>query len=149
MSGHINLRLTHRLLWRLYGYRAVVALLSGLGILLFPGLFVGSANYTVVENTLPYQVIGSLWLLCAVLIGGALWKWPYKLARIGIGISIVLYGLWGTGLLTNALINEGASTALFAVLAYYSLSLTSFFMLLEPPINPETAIGNTKKQKEE
>lgn len=149
MSSHINLRLTHRLLWRLYGYRAIVAFLSGMGILLFPGLFVGSANYSVVESTLPYQVIGTLWLVCAVLISGALWKWPYKLARIGIGISIVLYALWGTGLLTQYLINEGTTTALFAVLAYYSLSLTSFFMLLEPPINPETAIENSKNKHEE
>ena len=146
--SHINLRVTHRLLWRLYGYRAVVAFLSGIGILFFPTLFVGSANYSVVEATLPYQVIGSLWLVCAALIGGALWKWPYKLARIGIAISIVLYGLWGTGLLTQYLINQSEVTALFAVLAYYSLSLTSFFMLLEPPINPETAIGNNKNKKE-
>lgn len=144
MSGHINLKVTHRLLWRLYGYRAIVALLSGFGILFFPGLFVGSMSYTVIETTLPYTVIGVLWLIAGILIAGALFKWPYKLARIGIGISIVLYGLWGTGLLTNSLLNEGTSTALFAVLAYYSLSLTSFFMLLEPPINPETALKNTK-----
>lgn len=149
MSGHINLRVTHRLLWRLYGYRAIVSLISGIGILFFPELFVGSTSYTVIESTIPFTVIGILWTIAGTLIAGALFRWPYKLARIGIGTSIVLYGLWGTGLLTNYLLNDDPTTALFAVLAYYSLSLTSFFMLLEPPINPETAIANTNTKTEE
>lgn len=148
MKGHINLRITHRLLWRLYGYRAIVSLISGLGILFAPKLFVGAANYTVIESTLPFWVIGSLWLLCSVMIAGALFRWPYRWARLGIGISIVLYALWGTGLLTHYLLNNIEATALFAVLAYYSLALTSFFMLLEPPINPETAITNRNKNEE-
>lgn len=147
MRGHINLRVTHRLLWRLYGYRAVVSIMCGLGILLAPELFVSSPAYAVIENTYPYWLIGALWLVCGIMIAGALWGWPYKVARLGIGVSIVLYGLWGTGLLTNYLLNDGPSASLFAVLAYYSLSLTSFFMLLEPPINPETAI-ETKTKKE-
>lgn len=147
MKGHINLRVTHRLLWRLYGYRAAVSLICGFGILFAPGLFVSSQSYTVIEQTYPYWLVGVLWILCGVMIAGALWGWPYKIARLGIGVSIVLYGLWGTGLLTNYLLNDTPSASLFAVLSYYSLSVTSFLMLLEPPINPETAIEiKTKKE---
>ena len=142
--SHINLRVTHRLLWRLYGYRAIVAILSGLGILLAPQAFAGSANYQVITTVVPLQIAGLLWLAAGIMIAGALFKWPYKVARLGMAISIMLYFLWGTGILTNNIINQGSPTALFAVLAYYSLSLTSFFMLLEPPINPETAIKNKK-----
>ena len=148
MRGHINLKVTHRLLWRLYGYRAIVSLISGFGILFAPQLFVGATSYSVIENTLPYSVIGGLWLLCSVLIAGVLFRWSYRLARVGIGISIVLYALWGTGLLTQYLINDTSTSSIFAVLAYYSLALTSFFMLLEPPINPETAITNRNKHEE-
>lgn len=144
--SHINLRVTHRLLWRLYGYRAIVAIISGLGILLAPQAFAGSVNYQVITSVLPLQIAGLLWLVAGVMIAGALFKWPYKVARLGIAISIMLYFLWGTGILTNNILNQGSPTALFAVLAYYSLSLTSFFMLLEPPINPETAIKNKKKE---
>lgn len=146
-KGHVNLRVTHRLLWRLYGYRAIVALISGVGILFAPDLFIGSSKYGVIGATLPFWLIGLLWILCAVMIMGALFRWSYRVARLGISISIVLYGLWGTGLLTQYIFNDGPTAALFAVLAYYSLALTSFLMLLEPPINPETAIEN--KQKEE
>lgn len=146
MSGHINLRLTHKLLWRLYGYRAIVSIISGLGILIAPNVFAGSASYQVITNTVPLQLAGILWLLAGLMIAGALWKLLYKVARLGIALSIALYFLWGTGILTNNLINQGSPTAIFAVLAYYSLSLTSFFMLLEPPINPETAIRNKKKE---
>lgn len=149
MRGHINLRVTHTLLWRLYGYRAIVSLINGFGILFFPSLFVSSAAYVVIEETYPYWLIGLLWILCGVMIAGALFKWSYRFARLGIGISIILYGLWGTGLLTNYLFNDGPSASMFAVLAYYSLSLSSFFMLLEPPINPETAIETKTKSKKE
>lgn len=145
MSGHINLKLTHRLLWRLYGYRAIVSLMSGLGILFAPDIFASAQGYQVITTTLPLTVIGVLWVVAGLLIAGALWKLPYKMARFGIAISIALYFLWGTGILTNQLINLSQPTSLFAVLAYYSLALTSFFMLLEPPINPETAIRNKKK----
>ena len=142
--SHINLRVTHRLLWRLYGYRAVISVLVGLGIFFAPQFFANSANYTTIEAVLPLKLAGLLWIVAGVMIGGALLKWPYKIARLGIGVTIMLYFLWGTGILTNNLINQPHPTSLFAVFAYYSLALTSFFMLLEPPINPETAI-KTKK----
>ena len=142
--SHINLRVTHRLLWRLYGYRAVVSIILGLGILLTPGLFANSVSYTVVNNVVPLYITGILWLAAGVMIAGALFKWPYRIARLGIAITIMLYFLWGTGILTNNLLNQPQPTALFAVFAYYSLALTSFFMLLEPPLNPETAIMTKK-----
>lgn len=145
MSKHINLKVTHRLLWRLYGYRAIVSIMSGLGILLAPQWFAGSVGYTVISSIIPLVVSGSLWLLAGILIAGALYVWPYKVARVGIAITIALYFLWGTGILTNQLINLEQPVSLFAVLAYYSLALTSFFMLLEPPINPETAIRTKEK----
>lgn len=144
--SHINLRVTHKLLWRLYGYRAVVSIIVGLGILFAPQFFANSSNYTTITAVVPLQIAGLLWLTAGVMIAGALFKWPYKIARLGIAISIMLYFLWGTGILTNNLINQPYPTSLFAVFAYYSLALTSFFMLLEPPINPETAIKNKKKE---
>lgn len=144
--SHIDLRLTHTLLFRLYGYRAIVSIIAGLGILFFPDVFAGSASYVTITSTIPLYISGILWLIAGIMIAGALIKWPYKMARMGIAITIALYFLWGTGILTNNLINLGSPTAIFAVLAYYSLSLTSFFMLLEPPINPETAIRSKKKE---
>lgn len=149
MKQHINLRVTHRLLWRLYAYRAVVSLLSGLGILMFPDAWIGFAGYQVITDTIPPFLMGILWLASGIMIAGGLITWPYKTARVGIAISIILYFLWGTGIWTNQVINQGEMLASFAVLAYYSLALTSYFMLLEPPINPATAITDTKnKQKD-
>jgi len=144
--GHINLRVTHRLLWRLYAFRGVVSILAGLGILFFPAAFVNSSNYDVIATVLPLQLAGGLFLIFGLMIMSALFKLPYKIARLGIGGTILLYFLWAVGIFTNNVFNQESITSLFAVLAYLSLATTSFFMLLEPPINPETAI-KTHKEK--
>lgn len=144
-DSHINLKVTHRLLWRLYGYRSVISLLSGLGILLAPAWFASSQGYNVITELVPLVIIGILWVISGILMAGALIKWPYKLAKVGMAMSAILYFLWGTGILTNQLINLEQPTSLFAVLAYYSLGLTSVYVLMEPPINPETAIKTKEK----
>jgi hypothetical protein len=144
--GHINLRVTHRLLFRLYGFRAIVSIISGLGIMFLPAAFVGSSNYSVITSVIPLTVTGVLFLLFGLMIAGALFKLPYKVARLGIGGTVLLYFLWGMGILTNNIFNQAEITSLFAVFAYFSLATTSFFMLLEPPINPETAIRTNREK---
>lgn len=145
MQDHINLRITHRLLWRLYAYRAVISIICGLGIIIAPNIFVGSPSYDVFQSIFPQYTTGGLWLICGVLIAYGLQRGPYYLAKIGIGLSAALYFSWGVGILATQITNPHIPLALFAVLAYVSLAVTSFLMLLEPPINPMTAI---KKHKE-
>lgn len=144
MSKHINLRATHALLWRLHVGVATASFVSGLSILLYPRKFMVNAACTV----LPYWMTGLLWLLCGAMVAGALVRWSYKTARLGIGLSVVLYGLMGTGMLTDLLFSNGPPAPLSTIIAHYILAFGAFFILLEPPINPETAITNRNKNKE-
>lgn len=144
MKKYINLRVTHKLLWRLYGCQAAASFVSGLSILLCPREFMVNAACTI----LPYWLTGLLWLLCGAMIAGALVRWSYKTARLGLGISAVLYGLMGTGMLTDLLFSDGPPAPISTIIAHYILAFGAFFILLEPPINPETAIRNKNKNKE-
>lgn len=146
MKGHINLNVTHKLLYRLYLKFAVIAIVSGLGILSAPMLFAGSDSYDVINAVLPLYLSGALFTLSGIGIALSLWRMHYKIARTGISVLAVLYFMWGTGILTNNILNLGTPTALFAVLSYWSLSMSAFYMLLEPPINPETAIEIKNKK---
>lgn len=136
------------MLFRLYGFRAVISIVSGIGILFFPDAFVQSNNYSVVTDVIPLKIAGALFLAFGLMIAGALFKLPYRVARLGIAGTVLLYMLWAIGILTNNIFNQAEVTSLFAVLAYFSLATTSFFMLLEPPINPETAIKTEKFENE-
>ena len=144
MKKYINLRVTHKLLWRLYGCQTAASFVSGLSILLCPREFMVNAACTI----LPYWLTGLLWLLCGAMIAGALTRWSYKTARLGLGISVVLYGLMGTGMLTDLLFSDGPPAPISTIIAHYILAFGAFFILLEPPINPETAIRNKNKNKE-
>lgn len=144
MKKYINLRVTHKLLWRLYGCQVAASFVSGLSILLCPREFMVNAACTI----LPYWLTGLLWLLCGAMIAGALARWSYKTARLGLGISVVLYGLMGTGMLTDLLFSDGPPAPISTIIAHYILAFGAFFILLEPPINPETAIRNKNKNKE-
>lgn len=144
MSKHINLRANHALLWRLHVGVATASFVSGLSILLYPRKFMVNAACII----LPYWMTGLLWLLCGAMIAGALARWSYKTARLGIGLSVVLYGLMGTGMLTDLLFSDGPQAPLSTIIAHYILAFGTFFILLEPPINPETAITNRNKNKE-
>lgn len=142
MSRHINLRATHTLLWRLYSCIAIASFAIGLDTLIFPNAYIINTACDVV----PYWIAGSLWLICGVMIIGSLIIWSYKIARLGLGISIVLYCLMGTGMLTDLLFNTSPPAPISTIIAYYILAISSFFILLEPPVNPETAIRNKNKE---
>lgn len=144
MKKYINLRVTHKLLWKLYGCLAAASFVSGLGILLHPSAFMSNMECTII----PHWLTGLLWLLCGGMIVGALIGLPYKVARLGLGISVVLYGLLGTGMLTSFLFSGGPSAPVSTIISHYALALGAFFILSEPPINPETAIRNKNKNKE-
>lgn len=144
MSKHINLRATHALLWRLHIGVAAASFVSGLSILLYPRKFMVNAACTL----LPYWLTGPLWLLCGTMIAGALARWSYKTARLGVGLAVVLYALMGTGMLTDLLFSDGPPAPLSTIIAHYILAFGAFFILLEPPINPETAIRNKNNNKE-
>jgi len=144
-AHHINLRKSHRLLFRLYLVKASIAAVNGLGILLLPAFFLGSTGYNVITNLLPLYLTGSLFLAFGLMVILSLFALPYKMARLGIGGLSVLYFAWAVSILTNNILLYDHPTGLFAVGVYLSLAIASFVMLLEPPINPETAIKTNKE----
>jgi hypothetical protein len=86
-----------------------------------------------------------LWLSCGIAIIFGLQSTRYKIARLGLAGLIVLYMTLTAGLFTSQLLPDSPGSYMFAVGTYAGLAVTTFVILLEPPINPETAIGIKKK----
>jgi len=141
----INLRVTHRLLFRSYLIRGLSALFAGIFILLWPTVTLGSPAYATINQVMPYAFSSAAWTLSGVLMLYGLASGYYRIATIGMSLAATLYSAWAIGLLTNMLIGTGTGNYAFAVLVYASLAATSIIVLLEPPINPETAIKNKKE----
>lgn len=146
MFEKINLRVTHKLLFRSYIVKGVIALLCGVSILVAPTVTLGSSAYSVINQVLPFTISGALWSLSGFLLLFGIVSKYYWFSRIGLSLSATLYGVWCVGLLSNMLLDNNTETNfVFAVLTYASLTVTSFILLIEPPINPETAIKNKKE----
>lgn len=147
MMNRINLRKTHRLLYRIYMVKALSALFVGLGILIAPNAVFGSIAYSTITQYIPILLWGWLWIIFGSLIVYGLTSTRYKLARVGLAGLIILYMTLTVGLFTSQFL-PGAHVAgsyLFGVGTYAGLSAATFILLLEPPINPETAIQNKRK----
>lgn len=147
MMNRINLRKTHRLLYRIYMVKALSALFVGLGILIAPNAVFGSIAYSTITNIIPPVPWGALWVIFGGLIIYGLTSTRYKVARLGLAGLIVLYMTLTVGLFTSQLLPESqvSGSYLFAVGTYAGLAAATFAVLLEPPINPETAIQTKRK----
>jgi len=141
----INLKKTHRLLYRVYMIKALSAVFVGLGILVAPAAVFGSIAYSTITAIVPPFWWGTLWLLFGTAIIFGLQSSRYRIARLGLAGLIVLYMTLTAGLFTSQLLPESSGSYMFAVGTYAGLAITTFAILLEPPINPETAIGIKKK----
>lgn len=137
MNQHTNLRVSHRLLYRQSLILGIAALINGIGLLFFPQLFFGS--YVTLKAVAIAPIWGVLWSLSALSILGGLTRLPYAFVRTGLVGLTTLFFTWAVGILTNQLFNV-VPYALLAIPVYGSLAAVCITMLLEPPINPETAI---------
>lgn len=147
MMNRINLRKTHRLLYRIYMVKALSALFVGLGIILAPKAVFGSIAYSTITSIIPAIPWGMLWIIFGSAIIYGLTSTRYKVARLGLAGLIVLYMTLTVGLFTSQLLpaSQVSGSYLFAVGTYAGLAAATFAVLLEPPINPETAIQTKRK----
>lgn len=136
---HINLRLTHRLLFRIIFVKALFSFLVGLGIFFLPQSFFASPGYISLNDLFPAPVWGLLWMAAGGISLAGILKLPYNYVRAGLASMTALYATWGTGLLANQIINV-QPYSLLAVFVYFGSASVCAFLMLEPPINPVTAV---------
>lgn len=147
MMTKIDLRKTHKLLYRIYMVKALVALFVGTGVLLAPQAVFGSIAYSTITSVIPVLVWGWLWVLFGASIVFGLTSTRYKLARLGMAGLVVLYMTMTVGLFASQMLPETQvqGSYMFGVGTYAGLAASTFILLLEPPINPETAIQTKRK----
>lgn len=149
MMTRIDLRKTHKLLYRVFMVKALVALFVGTGILIAPQAVFGSIAYSTITSVIPVTIWGALWVLFGSLIVTGLLSTRYKAARIGMAGLTVLYMTMTVGLFMSQMLPEAQvqGSYMFGVGTYAGLAASTFILLLEPPINPETAIKTNKKKE--
>lgn len=138
---HIRLNQTHRLLFRISAAASIAGLVIGLGILFVPDYFFGS--YKVLKETAPVPIWGSLWTLFSGIALLGLFKFGYRLVRVGMAGLATLFFTWAIGIFSNQIFNV-APYALISVPVYLLLAYICASTLLEPPINASTAIKVTR-----
>lgn len=143
--NNINLRKTHRLLYRTFVVKGITGIALGLGIIIAPDVMLGSSAYDTINDILPPPISGVVWLALGAMIIFALIKNRYKTVRVGIAGMAVLFATWSIGFLSNQIMLGVPWAYMFAVFIYASMSISTLLLLLEPPLNPETAI-KTKKE---
>lgn len=138
--NNINLRKTHRLLFRTFVVKGLTAIALGVGIIIAPDVMLGSPAYDTINDILPPPVSGVVWLSLGIMIMFALMTNRYKTVRVGIAGMAVLFATWSVGFLSNQIMLGTPWTYMFAVFIYASMAASTVLLLLEPPLNPETAI---------
>lgn len=141
---HINLRSTHRYLYRNALAYASAGAVIGLGILFAPDFFFGS--YKVLKDTAPTIFWGLIWTLFSGVTFIGLFKYGYNFVRVGIAGLATLFFTWAIGILTNQLFNV-VPYALISIPTYLLIAYVGMSMLSEPPINPSTAIRVSRDEK--
>lgn len=141
---HINLRTTHRLLYRNSLSAALAGGAIGLGILFAPDFFFGS--YKVLKDTAPTFVWGILWTTASLTVLLGLFKFGYSVVRVGMGGLATLFFTWAVGILSNQIFNV-TPYSLISVPTWMLVAYLCMSTLSEPPINPSTAIKVTRDGK--
>ena len=146
MRTRINLRLTHRLLYRTYLVKGLTATLIGAATILFPGRMFGGPIHILIGDYIPISVFGLLWLVAGVSVLSGLYANRYMVSRMGMALMVSLFATTSASMLMEQVFGIVPSNYLATTAIYMSLALSSLMILLEPPVNPQTAI-KTKTEK--
>lgn len=140
----LDLRHTHRLVFRQVIATVVFSVVIGIGMTFFSELFFTSENYKVIIGELAApQIWGGVWLVCSALMSIGMTKASYKFTQAGLMIFSVICIIWAFGLL---LIPVTTPTSAYTGAAIWGLiAVRTFALALEPPINPITAINVDEK----
>lgn len=119
------------------------SILIGLGILTEP--YIMYANFRILSDILPIYVWGSLWLAAGITtLSGIVFKY-YPLCRAGLIAISSLGATWGIAQVTGQFFGHTGVYSFMSTLIYCSGAITGVAILAEPPINPETAIGEINR----
>ena len=146
MGTKINLKLTHRLLFRTYLVKGLAAALIGAASVLFPDRMLGNPVHALIGHYIPISVFGLLWLVSGASVLGGLYAHKYIASRMGMALMVGLFATMSASMLMAQIFSVVPTNYLATTIIYASLALSSFIILLEPPVNPQTAI-RTQKEK--
>ena len=146
MGTKINLRLTHRLLFRTYLVKGLAAALIGAVTVLYPGRMFGGPVHALIGSYIPVNVFGLLWLISGICVLGGLYAHRYMVSRMGMALMVSLFTTTSASMLMAQIFSVVPTNYMATTIIYASLALSSFVILLEPPVNPQTAI-RTQKEK--
>ena len=146
MGTKINLKLTHRLLFRTYLVKGVSAALIGAVTALFPGRMFGGPVHALIGNYMPVNVFGLLWLISGICVVVGLYTNRYIVSRMGMALLVSLFATTSASMFLAQAFSIASANYMASTTVYLSLALSSFMILLEPPVNPQTAI-RTQKEK--
>lgn len=141
----INLKITHRLLYRTYIVKGLTSLIIGVFASLLPEHMLGSPIYQSSLNVVYPLVVDALWIVAGIaIVWGTLYN-HYRVSRMGLAVLVALFATSAVSILAAQLLGLTPFIHLYAVLIHTSLAISSFMLMLEPPINPQTAIKNEKE----
>lgn len=139
----INLRSTHKLLYRIMLIFSLGSIFIGLGILTEP--YTMYANFRTLSDILPVYMWGVLWLTAGItVLLGIIFKY-YLLCKAGLIAISSLCVTWGIAQVTGQFFGHTGVYSFMSTLVYCSSAITGVAILAEPPINPETAIGEINR----
>ena len=141
----INLKVTHRLLYRTYIVKGLTSLTIGVLALLLPEHMLGSPIYQSLRHVVSPAVVDVLWIIAGIAIVFGTLSHHYRVSRMGMAVLVALFATSAASMLVAQILNLTPFIHLQAVLINSSLAISSFILLLEPPINPQTAIKNKKE----
>lgn len=145
MMNKINLKMTHRLLYRTYIVKGLTSLTIGVLALLLPEHMLGSPIYQSLLNVVSPLVVDVLWIIAGIAIVFGTLSHHYRVSRMGMAGLVALFATSAASMLVAQILKLTPFIHLHAVLIHSSLAISSFIILLEPPINPQTAIKNKKE----
>lgn len=134
---HIDLKRTHRLLYRLAWVKASFAIFLSLGVILLPQILIKESSLP--DNLLSATAWGILWLIAGGTIAYGLIRKYYDPVRVGLVALCSLYFMFAIGAVFTAVFGEG-NYSMFIAVVFLTKSIICALILGEPPINPSTAV---------
>ena len=116
----------------------------GAGILLSP--YTMYANFKVLSDILPIPGWGGLWLATGLLILAGLLLGRYALCKIGMIAVAGLCVALAMAQFTGQFFGDTGVYSFMSTVIYASSAITAILVILEPPINPETAIRGDRTE---
>jgi hypothetical protein len=145
---HINLKLTHRYLYRNILAIVIFSLFVGFGMLFSPQQFFNSPNYSGILGQLASaHTWGIMFVAAGVTILLGLYRFSYRFALVGLVIFASITTTWSIGLFLLPLV--GVSASYTGACIYGLATVLAISSILESTINPTTAINRDEKGDDE